>query len=229
MKKLLSRIDRKKAIILLVLTSVFFLSIGYASSSIDGRIENVLASIRPQGYVRITNVSLSETTSGGVSNSEGYNMHNIFSSISLPNANSEVTYKVDVTVFLGAEMMIKSITGLPSNLEYELSDYTLEDPLCNNNGECNYGAVSEFYITIKYKENGYNSSNTDYSINLDFLFDNIDKTAKIGSVYFNTLQDALNAVVADDNETTVVLLKDTSESITIAQHKNIKLDLQTFT
>ena len=49
------------------------------------------------------------------------------------------------------------------------------------------------------------------------------KAAKIGGTEYGTLQDAINA--ASDGENTVVILKDLTESITIASDKTITIDL----
>ncbi len=52
-----------------------------------------------------------------------------------------------------------------------------------------------------------------------------DKIAKIGDVYYDTLQEAVNAVPNNQTETTIVLLNNTSEKITIPNNKNIILNL----
>ena len=87
----------------------------------------------------------------------------------LPNSNSSITYKISVTNFGNVEMGIYTINNLPSNLEYELSGYTLKDKICVNN-QCSLGITKEFYITIKYKDGGYNASNTTYPLSLDIDF-----------------------------------------------------------
>lgn len=70
-------------------------------------------------------------------------------------------------------MGIYSISGLPSNLTYELTDYNLHDKLCDTSGNCTLGATKVFSVTIKYIDGGYDSSNTTYDIKLDFDFRNI--------------------------------------------------------
>lgn len=218
----------KWAICILLIT-IYCLTIGYSAFSATNSIENIFASVKPKASARITDLLLTGTTSGAINNSEGYNVSNIYGSVSLPNADSTVTYKVSVTVFLGAEMKIASITGLNEHLDYELTGYNIGDVLCNSNNECNYGATDEFYITIKYKPNGYDSSNTTYNYNMTFNYETVDYVAKIGNIYYPTLQDAIDAVPTSGTETTVVLLKNTSEAINITAGKNVNLDLQTFT
>ena len=88
------------SILIIIVFTVYFLSIGFSAISVSGRIENIMASVKPQGLVRITNVLTSDNTNLGISNSEDYNKNNINANIVLPNASSTVTYKVNVTVYL---------------------------------------------------------------------------------------------------------------------------------
>lgn len=53
--------------------------------------------------------------------------------------------------------------------------------------------------------------------------------AKIGNDYYSTLQEAINHVPTNNEETTVVLLSNTSELLTVASGKNIVFDLQNYT
>lgn len=55
------------------------------------------------------------------------------------------------------------------------------------------------------------------------------KVAKIGSTYYDTLQNAFNAVSANNTRTEVVLLKDISENTEIIANKNIVLNLNSKT
>ena len=215
--------------LIIIVFAITCLSLAYSSSSATAEIENVFAQVKPQADARITSISRYDSSNGGVSNSEDYNINNIYGVFELPNNNSTVTYKIDVTVFYGSEMKLTSINGLNSNLEYSLTNYTLNDPLCNSNDECNYGATASFYITIGYKENGYDGVNTSYAYNLEFVFEEISYIARIGNVRYETLQGAINAVPTNNTETTVMLLKNTSEIITIAANKKVRLSMQSNT
>lgn len=212
-------------IVFVICLSIGFLSVGYSAFSASGRIENAMASVKPKASARITGVVLSGSTNGGVSSSEDYNIDKVFGSVSLPNQNSTVTYKINATVFYSTEMKISSITGLPSNLEYTLSGYTLDGTLCNSNNECNLGATDEFYLTIKYKSGGFDSSNTNYSYTMNFNFDQVQHVAKVNNHYYETLQNAVDAVPTNGDNTTVFLLMDTTESINVATGQNITFNL----
>ena len=223
----IEKINRYKRVALIfIIFSIVFLTVAYASVSNTLSIENIMASVKPTGSARITNLMVYSVTNGGLSNSDGYNVDSIYGMMSLPNSDSTITYKVDATVFLSPEMKIVGITGINSNLEYEITDYTLGDPLCNQNNECNYGATKEFYITIKYKEGMYDSNNTNYTLNLLFDFEEVSYVARIGNTRYETLQEAVDSVPRDNTETTIVLLKNTSEIVTILSNKNIVLNLQ---
>ena len=55
-----------------------------------------------------------------------------------------------------------------------------------------------------------------------------DAVARINTTFYPSLQEAINAV-ADNKRTTIVLLKDISENVTIAQSKNVVLNLSGYT
>ena len=211
---------------IITVISVVFLSIAYSSFSATATIENTMASFRLQADARITGISFYNANGSGESSAEGYNANNIYGTINLPTSSSTVTYKVSATVFLGSEMKISGISGLPSNLDYELTNYTLGDVLCNSNNECNYGATDEFYVTIKYKTNGYDSSGTIYPFTLNFTFERVDFVARIGSTRYPSLQAAVNAVPTNNVETTVMLLQNSSELISVSANQNIVFNFQ---
>ena len=54
-------------------------------------------------------------------------------------------------------------------------------------------------------------------------------TARIGSAYYETLQDAIDAVATNNHKTEVVLLKNTAGQFLVAANQNIEFDLQTYT
>ena len=213
--------------LIIVLTS-YFLTIAFAAFSNNLAINNVGAQVRIQKDIRITNIAPNSSSGGAVSYWEEYNTNNITSGISLPNSNSTITYNVEVTNIGNMEAAISEITGLPSNLTYTISDYNLKDMLCDDSDPtmCKLGSVTTLEITIGYKENGYDQSNTDFLIEMDFDFTYmVDAVARIGDTFYDTLQEAINDVPTDETETTIVLLNNTSEIISIVAQKNIYLNL----
>ena len=156
---------------ILLVVVVLLLGIGYAAFGTKLLVTDTVAKVRIVSDIRVTNFVADSATSEGVSNYEEYNVNSISSGITLPNSDSTVKYKVSVTNFGNVDMGILSITGLPSNLTYTLTDYTLKNKICDTSGNCKLGITQDFYITIKYKNSSsYDSSNTNYDIKLDFDF-----------------------------------------------------------
>ncbi len=166
---LYQRLFNIQTIPIIVAIFVVLLSIAYSAFGTTLNIGGIAVDVRIEAYIRVTGISVDSYTNAAISSYEEYNVSNISMGVNLPNSDSTITYKVDVTNFGNVEMGIFAINNLPSNLEYELSGYTLQDKLCNNN-QCSLGIKKEFYITIKYKDGGYNASNTTYALNLDFDF-----------------------------------------------------------
>ena len=206
---------------------VVLLTLGFSSYQTSLDVKSLGALVRIQRDIRITGVSINSTNNGGISSYEDYNVNSIYSKITLPNSDSTVSFDVEVTNLGNLEMALSSITGLDENLKYTISGYTLDDPLCDDNDatSCKLGSKTTLHVTIGYNDNAVVTS-TPYLIDIDFNFISLGKAAKIGDTYYDTLQAAINAVPNDKTETTVVLLKNVSETITIGNNKNVVLDLQ---
>ena len=143
-----------KILPMILLGFVLFLSIGFSSFSSNLLIGDIKASVRPTKNIRVTKFYALEGSNDGNSAWEEYSAEKIVSNISLPNANSSVRYKVEVTNLDSATMMIESISGLPEGLTYELVDYELKDKICSNSDDtiCTLGARRQFEIIIKYED-----------------------------------------------------------------------------
>ena len=152
---------------------VLMLSIGWAAFSQQLEIDGMSSTVRIQADIRITGISVSNDNDfnnyDAVSNWEDYNVKHIQTSVSLPNDNSQIKYKVQVTNFGNAEMGILNITGLPDYLEYKIENYNLKDKICDENG-CKLGTQKDIYVIIRYKDGIKSSDNINHIIDLDFDF-----------------------------------------------------------
>lgn len=153
-----------------IILIIGFLSVGYSAFSEDLVMRDIAVNVRVDANVRVTNFSAMSIENGALSNYEEYNVNNVTSSINLPNSDSSIRYKVEVTNFGNVDMGIFTITGLPSNLVYDVVDYEFKDKICNSSNSCTLGAKKEFYIDVMYIENGFDSNNTTYNLKLDFDF-----------------------------------------------------------
>ncbi len=151
------------------------ISVGYSAFNTKLNVKDIKAVVRVEKDVRVTNVT-AQGNNSGVSNWEDYNVNNISGSVRLPNANSTVTYKVEITNIGNVEVGIfKYITeGLPADLTYE-TIFSEKSKICDNLStiKCTMGAKRTIDIVIKYKDGKYNAATTatkDYTFNLGFDF-----------------------------------------------------------
>ena len=164
---------------ILIIVLVLFLSTGFAAFFTQLSI-SAMATIRVQRDIRITNVSAINGTNGATSNYEDYNVHSITSAVNLPNANSTITYHIEVTNVGNVEQGIYAIdeiykhisTNTDSDLEIKSKTVNLKESLCDdtNSSQCKLGSVTTFDITIGYKNNGYDGNNLTHLVQLDFDF-----------------------------------------------------------
>ena len=166
--------EKRKKIIAysLIVLPVLFISIGFSVFQDQLSLSNSVAFVRAHADIRITGVSVSNPVNGGLSNYEDYEVSSINGSVTLPNSNSKITYKVEVTNFGNVEMILKEITGLPSNLKYSLSssNYVLRKLICDDEDstKCTLGAKKTINITISYNSSAdYDRTNTTFPISLN--------------------------------------------------------------
>ena len=210
-----------------VLICILLLTIGFSAPNAVLELNGISATVLEYSDIRITDIKVSDRTNGATNTVVDFGIDKVVSDITLPNANSTITYDITITNLGNVEMGIKTITGLPSNLEYVVTGYTMEAALCddNNNSKCTLGSVTTIHLTIGYGENGYNGTTTNYNINLTLDFEEMLYTARIGSQYYLTIQDAIDAAPTDGTETTIVLLKNVYQRIKIWRGNNIVLDM----
>ena len=165
-----------------IITTIFvmLITLGYSSFLSTVTISDINLMFRLQEDIRITNISTSNTSNNAVSNYEEYNVHNINTSVTLPNNNSTITYEIEVVnvgnvkegIFNINEIYKLGGVNTSSNLEIKNMSVNLKESLCddNNSSLCKLGSTTTFTITIGYKTNGYNGTDIDYTVELDFDF-----------------------------------------------------------
>ena len=141
-------------LVLIIFMLVLSLTVGFSSFYSAMDIGSLSARVFVSKDIRVTGIRLSDTTSNAISNWQDYNVKSISTNIDLPNQDSTVTYQVDVTNIGNIEMGIYEITGIPNNLEYSISNYTLKEELCDSvdSTRCKLGSKTILNITLGYKE-----------------------------------------------------------------------------
>ena len=162
-----------------IILGILLITTGFSSHSANLSI-SALATIKAHTDIRITKITVVEGTNGGTSNYENYSKDSITSSANLPNANSTIKYKIEVTNIGNDTQGIYDITEIykyintntNSNLEIKSQTVNLKETLCDDqiSTKCKLNSITTFDIEIGYASNGYNSSQTTHFIELDFDF-----------------------------------------------------------
>lgn len=166
------RFNPVSIVVLLITVLVISLTIGFSAMHSSFDIASLSSIVRINKDIRITKIALDNATNGAISNWEEYNVTNISTNVDMPQDSSTITFEVDVTNLGNIEMGLFEITGLPSNMEYSISNYNVKDMLCDylDPSTCKLGSVSKLLITLSYKDNMFDSSTTNYNMKLDFDF-----------------------------------------------------------
>lgn len=179
--------------------------------------------------IEISNFVLSETNNAS-SKQEIFSQTNIKSNITLTTSTSTITYEIDITNYGKRDMGILNIIGLPSNLSYELINYSLKEKICNDESKCNNGASKKIYLKISGEPGTYN-------LNLDFIFKpylkitykNMTNNNYPDEVFYN---ENLNVNIGSNNAPGILVLKSDAEYTNytyisgIANIFNIKEDIE---
>lgn len=158
------------SILLLVLITIFFSTIAFSALNKELSISGDLA-YRVKANIRITDLRLYEAAKSIETFKSNFSKEQNIIGVDLSNSDSQITYAVEITNFSDKKMGVFQITGLPENLTYELTDYTIKSSICASDGNCLAGAVKTFKITIKYKDpSKFDASNTKYNFKLHYDF-----------------------------------------------------------
>ena len=178
-----------------VVLTIVLLTIGYSALQNTGIVSDITAKVRPEFNIRITDIQV-ENTSDAIVVSKDYNnvsRNNTYtgkalSEVTFTKTTSSVKYKIEILNIGNVEMGIASITGLPSNLEYELDTnyYDIGEKICDNTvtTQCTGGARKTIYVTIKYKSGSGTNTSTNLSADFDLNFKEIHNIS-----YNNTVLD----------------------------------------
>ncbi len=155
----------------IIIIVTLLISVGYSAFNTKLNVKDIKAVVRVEKDVRVTNITIKETSNGGVSNWEDYNINNISASVTLPQSTSTVTYTIEVTNIGTEEVGIAYQTYSTDNLTYEMKNYANGTKICDSStpSKCSKGAIKKFEITVKYKS-GASVSNTAQPLEITFYF-----------------------------------------------------------
>lgn len=148
---------------------VVFISVGFAAFQTTLVMKDISALIKYDVDVRLSSFKVSTPNNSAIAQNTDYNYNRIYGDILLPNANSSVTYEVEVVNLGNTKAGISSISGISDNLEYTITNYNLGEAIRDEDGQYTLNATMKFYITIKYAEGATPIQETQ-SFNLLFDF-----------------------------------------------------------
>ena len=205
---MIKKVSTTTWIIVVIVCCFFFQTSAYSilnsSLVITG---DAIARIR--NNVRINDFRIHEVSDGVISSYEEFSKFTTNSNVTLPNSDSYIIYKLVIGNYENVEMQLSNITGLSSNLTYELIDYALHDMICDTTNKCISGAEMTMYIKIKYAS--YDSLNTNYNVNLNYEFNEFSNVLMIGSEFQTTIPStATHLVFTDEKPAQGTVLTDVS-------------------
>ena len=131
-----------------ILLAIFSITTGYSVFLSELSISKIVADVRVEKDVRITDVSLvSESSNDVLFNDLDYDFDSILGNVTFNSTSSYITYKVTISNIGNAEVGIYNI-NVPEGIGYEVSNYKLNDKICDNSGSCSLGISKDINIKI---------------------------------------------------------------------------------
>ena len=96
MKKRKNNVNNITIISMIIVLLVLCLSIGWSSFNSSMHLDS-MAMVRIKSDIRVTGFSYYSGLNNGTSSNDDYDVKSIDGTITLPNSNSTVTYKVEIT------------------------------------------------------------------------------------------------------------------------------------
>ena len=149
---------------------VAFLSVGFSAFQTTLIMTDIVAEVKFDADARVSNFQVDTLNNNAVGSNTDYNYNRIYGNILLPNKDSSVVYEVEVVNLGNAKVGVSAITGLDPSLNITLSDdYSIGDPIKDEDNQYTLGAKMKFYITIGYADTA-TPVTTEQSFNLVFDF-----------------------------------------------------------
>ena len=218
-------LQKQKIVLFLSFFATIFMSIGYASINDISLSFNGVGNILINDGLRITNI-VNETNNYADDINSVIDFNDIFinSTIILGNrSDSSITYRVTVDNNTDKDYRYYGLLyDGEASLFYDNNN--IQATSNNLNTLLASGQSMDILLTFSYAD-GYTPTSAE-TLN-SYIKLNFEEryVARIGSSYYDSLQLAVDAVPTDNTNTTIVLLRDTDEYITVAANKTIVFDL----
>ncbi|MBQ3511110.1 MAG: hypothetical protein IJA30_02290 [Bacilli bacterium] len=200
---------KKTFLICIVLFVIFSISIGYSAFSSELSISKIVADVRVKQDIRITDISVSSSSSingnYGVPKIE-YDADSIILTQVFASYDDFIEVSVNITNFGNTNMGIFNIS-VPQGIGYKLTDYELKDKLCNDIGKCNLGASK--IIKLKMYPTSDEGFNLENSI-VDFDFREMHSIT-----YSGVTNNGYTTEIIDGGNLSIQFTSDTPENVVV--------------
>ena len=188
--------------VFLLLIAVLFITVGFSAFNSSLEINPLTAFVPIEKNIRITKFSPNSSTNGGVSNWNEHTRTTTSTNIDLPNADSTVSFDIDVTNLGNIEMGLLRIDGMPQGLKYEITGYELKDMLCDHadNTKCKLGSKTKFVITFSRDDGAYPLVSTNFDVDLSYIFKRF-----YNITYINLNPENLPTKVLENDDINIIL------------------------
>ena len=165
MRKILKKY--KSPFIILFLFFIFlFQTVAYSAFSATIKITGD-SYARVDADIRITNISVLETTENSISEFEDFNKESTKIQVNLPSQNSSITYEITITNKSSNDYLLTSIeeqNNTNTNVEYKIEEIEILDSITKNS--------TRKFLLILNNKSGY--TNQTATLNLKYIFE-VDK------------------------------------------------------
>lgn len=166
---------------LLILITIHFVSAGYSSFNSSIRINDLSAKVRAESIIRVTDFKVKEASNNAISYYEEFDINMLYTRVKLPTLDSYIIYDVEVANYGLAEAGILDILLNDDYFSYEITNYTMQDIICDNTDitKCTQGAKKTFQLKIKYNDDIIEPLDT-VELSLDVLFETVVNVSYYG-------------------------------------------------
>ena len=226
LKKINKSFFNSKSPIIFLLIAILTLGIGYAQVSNVNLHINGNATAQAEEELLITNIQYDSNNDADPNDCiirDSY-LTIMNSTIKLGDSlSSSITYKVTIRNNTNSPAIYDDAV-YDIGIGYDNTDIEFVVNGIQNGDTLNSQEEVDITITFKYIDSLTTINNQVLNSYINFRFNNSTYVARIDDNYFDTIQDAIDAV-PNNSQTTIVLLKDTSEKVEVNSSKNIVFDL----
>ena len=136
----------------IILVMVLSITVGFSAFVSEMSISNIVADVRVEKDVRITDVEVLNDRSNNITvNDVDYSSYSVLSDIMFYDTSSYVTYKVTVTNFGNTKVCVHNLFLSDTRFDYLVvdGDFGYNSMICDDLGKCTLGVSTDIIVVIR--------------------------------------------------------------------------------